>query len=68
MSIERTVGISAEDLERLEFLKRLDEADVEVTDWEAGFIESFVANPRGMTGAQRAAVDGMRMQYADDVK
>lgn len=56
--------MSHEDAARLEFLKRLDQSTaLEVSDWEAGFIENFLDNPRSMTPAQRAAVDGMREKY-----
>ncbi len=58
-------SLSDEDLERLAFLTRLDGAEFDVTDWEAGFIESFLSNPRPMTTAQRGAVDGMREQYEE---
>ncbi len=56
--------ISAEDQERIEFLRRLNNAvSVEVTDWETGFIDSFLGNARPMTAAQRGAVDDMRERY-----
>lgn len=56
-------ALSPEDRERVEFLRRLDGAPFEVSDWEANFIESFLRSVRPMTGAQRAAVDAMRDQY-----
>lgn len=53
-----------EDRERLEFLKRLDDAeDVNVTDWEAQFIEGFLTAPRGLSHRQRECVDEMRKKY-----
>ena len=60
---ERPIGISAEDLERIEFLRHLDAAPVEVTDWEAQFIESFLTAERPLTAKQREAVDEMRSRY-----
>ena len=59
----RAVGISSEDLERIEFLRHLDAAPVEVTDWEAQFIESFLTAERPLTAKQREAVDEMRSRY-----
>ena len=57
-----------EDRERMAFLRKLDDADgVEVTDWEAGFIESFLRSARPFTTAQRAAVDAMRAEYEDRI-
>lgn len=56
--------VSEEDADRIEFLRRLDNAvAVEVTDWEAGFIESFLRNSRPMTPAQRKVADDMRERY-----
>lgn len=61
----------AEDTERGQFLNALDAAPVEVTDWEANFIESFLTREdtrRGWwTPARRAAADKMRKQYAGTV-
>jgi hypothetical protein len=64
--IEPRCQVDGADLERLDFLRRLDASEaVEVTDWEAGFIESFLESPRLMTPAQRATVDGMMADYED---
>lgn len=60
--------LSAEDRERIEFLHKLDAAArINVTDWEANFIEDFLQRPRSMTTAQRAAVDAMRSQYEGEI-
>ena len=56
-------ALSAEDAERIDFLKRLDHAPFEVSDWEAGFIENLITNPRSLTPAQRTACDEMRTEY-----
>jgi hypothetical protein len=53
-----------DDNKRLAFLKRLDAAPVEVTDWEAQFIKSFIDAPRQFTDRQRECVDKMRKHYA----
>jgi len=55
--------MNPEDTERLDFLKRLDAAPFEVTDWEAQFIESFLTAPRTLTNRQREAVDELRQKY-----
>ncbi len=59
-------AISSPDLRRIDFLKHLDEAtEIDVTDWEAAFIESFITNPRPMTQSQREAADSMETRYGD---
>jgi len=64
MKISRdTQLLSPEDQERLAFLRRLDAAPFEVTDWEAQFIGNFLESPRPLTSGQRTAVDGMRESY-----
>ena len=56
--------IPIEDLDRLRFLQRLDAAvHIDVTDWEAGFIENLITGPRVLTPAQRNAIDKMRKEY-----
>lgn len=60
----KAAQISAADWERIGFLEELDGADVEVTDWEAQFIEDLITSPRALTPAQRAVVDKMRDTYA----
>lgn len=52
-----------EDKERFAFLKKLDAAPFEVTDWEAQFIESFLVDKRPFTPRQREVVDDLRKQY-----
>ena len=53
---------SYSDKERRDFLRKLDESDTKVTDWEAGFIESNL--DRGtFTSAQAAAIDRMIEKY-----
>ncbi len=45
-----------------DFLKQLDESDVEVSDWEAGFIESCMTR-EFFTGAQREKIMGLMTKY-----
>jgi len=52
-----------QDERRMDFLRRLDAAPFEVTDWEAQFIESFLTAPRPMTDKQRDCIDHMRHVY-----
>jgi len=62
--------VSAElsgDVERMFFLAKLDGADFEVTDWEAQFIADLISNPRPLTPAQRATIDGLRAKYAQEM-
>lgn len=61
------------DQDRLAFLKALDWADVEVSDWEAKFLESNLARAVGPTGEvfsakQREIIDGMIARYGERVK
>jgi hypothetical protein len=56
-----------EDASRLEFIKQLDAAEVEVTKWEAQFLGSFIDNPRAFTPDQRRAADEMRERYKDEL-
>lgn len=51
------------DQERIEFLRHLDAAWFEVTEWEAKFIEDFLTRPRSMTPRQRASADELRQKY-----
>jgi len=51
--------------ERLKFLIRLDASDVNVSDWEAKFIESHVDKPYvDFSPKQREAIDRMIEKYA----
>ena len=62
--IDPAVGqLAREDAERRDFLKRLDAAPFEVTDWEAQFIDDHLTSPRPFTPAQRSAIDKMRDSY-----
>jgi hypothetical protein len=57
-----------EDKQRLAFLRQLDEAfsHVNVTDWEAEFIESQLSRSLpGFTSKQRQAVDKLIHKYGD---
>jgi hypothetical protein len=59
--------MSREDLADYEFLRRLDGADLEVTDWEAEFIGDLLAHERPLTAAQRAKVEELRKDYGADI-
>lgn len=57
-----------EDAQRLEFLKLLDRAQFEVTEWEANFIESTLQREASgeritFTDRQRVSIDKMRKFY-----
>lgn len=52
-----------EDMDRANFLRRLDAAPFDVTDWEAEFIEANILNPGLFTARQREAIDKMRQLY-----
>jgi hypothetical protein len=59
----------AEDTERSQFILHLDAAPVDVTDWEADFIESFLRVPEAAragwwTEHRRSACDSMRNRYS----
>jgi len=51
------------DVERLEFIQELDGANLDVTDWEADFIDSNLDRCIPFTPAQREAVVNMRDKY-----
>jgi hypothetical protein len=56
--------LSPEDQARMQFVGKLDAAlHVEVTDWEASFLESLITNERPLTERQRETVDKMRKSY-----
>ena len=53
-----------QDAERMEFLKKLDAAPFDVTDWEAGFLDSMITKePRSFSPKQRDSIDMMRDRY-----
>lgn len=55
---------SPEDRERRRFLERLDNAvAVDVTDWEAQFLNDLLTSPRPFTQPQRTAIDELRTKY-----
>jgi len=60
------------DSERLTFLRALDAAeDIEVTDWEAGFIASafkFSSTSPAFSEGQRVAIDRMWCRYGPHLK
>ena len=48
----------------MEFLKKLDAAPFDVTDWEAGFLDSMITKePRSFSPKQRDSIDMMRDRY-----
>ena len=55
------------DFDRREFLYALDESDVEVTDWEAGFIDG-VKEEVFYTTRQREKIDQLIERYEGRVK
>lgn len=60
--------MSYTDRDRYDFLKKLGKAaDIDVTDWEAKFIEDNVEVPV-YTRAQRETIDRMIAKYADRLK
>jgi hypothetical protein len=64
MTIRIHSPVSAPDADRLDFIQRLDSCvAIEVTDWEAQFIENLLTNPRPLTPAQRVSIDSLRNQY-----
>jgi hypothetical protein len=54
-----------EDIERGNFLRKLDFADIEITDFEARFIENFLSNKslNWWTPGRRTTCDQMRQSY-----
>ena len=58
----------AEDAERREFMKQLDAADFEVTDWEAQFLQDHLSQPRPFTNRQRETIDDMRKNYGARIR
>jgi len=51
---------------RANFLSALDRADVDVTTWEAGFLESCL-DRFNFTPKQRIAIDKMMAKYEDEI-
>jgi hypothetical protein len=62
-------GELLEDVARGNFLRQLDRADIEVTDFEADFIESFLSNKslNWWTPGRRATCDKMRHTYGGGI-
>ena len=55
------------DAERAAFLRKLDNSDLNVSDWESSFLGSFMgAASFFWTDARRVAVDKMRMKYGSE--
>ncbi len=52
-----------EDSARMEFLRRLHQAGLELTPWETQFVNDFIASPRGFTPKQRESVDEIKKLY-----
>jgi hypothetical protein len=55
------------DLERTRFLNKLDKADVDVTDWEAKFIETGLART-WHSPKQREIIDKLIDKYGSRIK
>lgn len=55
------------DQERSLFLKALDEATGDLSDWEASFLESNLTRTAFST-KQRESIDTMIEKYRDDIK
>ena len=51
------------DEEYLDALETMDNMGVEVTDWEAQFMESVLAQLRPLSVKQRAVIQEMREKY-----
>ena len=57
-------GITIEERRCYEFLNRLDAAlHIDVTDWEAQFIENLITNQRPLTPGQRRAIQELQTKY-----
>jgi len=57
------------DADRGEFLKKLDNSDLNPTEWEISFIESFLSHPSPSffwTNGRRVSCDRMRMVYGSE--
>ena len=55
------------DPDRAAFLKALDLADFEVSDWDAEFLENNIDRST-FTDKQRAVIDGMIERYGNRLK
>lgn len=74
-SIAQSQSQELTDSERIEFVRRLDNAPFEVTDWEARFIEGLLVRARYRTElatflspAQRDKIEQLRQQYEHRLK
>jgi hypothetical protein len=58
------------DQDRMDFLRDLDKADFDVTDWEASFIDSQLKRTGeiSFTPKQRECIDLMVSKYQDRIK
>ena len=57
-------GITVEERRCYEFLNRLDAAvHIDVTDWEAKFIENLITNQRPLTPGQRRCIQDLQTKY-----
>lgn len=51
----------------MQYIEALDEGNFEVSDWEAGFLESLIENPpRFLTSKQHAILHRMVERYLDE--
>lgn len=66
-TVKRLMAMQLTDNERLDFLKRLDAALLEVTDWEATFIESCLKRS-SFSPKQQDAIDKMIKNYQAKIK
>jgi DNA-binding ferritin-like protein (Dps family) len=56
------------DEDRISFLDDLDKSDVNVTEWEANFIDSvFERRQETFSDKQREAIDRMMKQYENKI-
>jgi len=67
--VDPVVQPTFEDIERGKFLKSLDAAEIEVSDFEASFIETFLKYENGFRWSEprRMACDKMRKVYESRV-
>jgi len=67
MGGNRRGGENMNDAECRKFLKALDEAAVDVSDWEAGFISSTL-DQKTFSEKQRVVIEKMMLKYGNGVK